>query len=433
MINKLTSKEVIEKHNQIMSQAVGHYAQVAFDRGEGSYLYDFEGKRYLDFAAGICVCNIGHCHPEVVKVAQEQSAKLMHTSSIGYYKENIEFAELIRQIGPPSMQDSKVIFVNSGSEAMEVALKIPRMVLRKSNIIAFLGGFHGRPMGALAATASNSAYRKGMTGLMVGVQHGIFPNVYRNPFGVHDSDKLSDICLEIVREIINHIAPAEDLAGILVEPQLGEGGYIPAPKRFIQGLRKICDKTDSVLIFDEIQTGFGRTGKMFAYEHFGIEPDVLAFAKPVGGGLPLGGVIATKELMDSWHVGSHGTTFGGNPVACRCGMKTIEIIQRDNLIENAVYLGACSTDKLNKAIKEIPAIGDVRGMGLMIGVELINKDGSPATDLIKDFMEEVPERGLVITKAGKSVIRICPALNITREQLDEGLNIIIQTVKDLSM
>jgi len=433
MGSKFTSKEVIEKHNQLMSQAVGHYVQVAFDRGEGSYLYDFEGKKYLDLAVGICVCNVGHCHPEVVKVTQEQIAKLIHTSSIGYYKENIEFAELIRQIGPSAMQDGNVIFVNSGSEAIEVALKIPRMVSRKSNIIAFLGGFHGRPMGALAATASNSAYRKGMSGLMVGVQHAIFPNIYRNPFGIYDPDKLSDICLEIVREIINHVAPAEDLAGILVELQQGESGYIPAPKRFIQGLRKICDETDSALIFDEIQTGFGRTGKMFAYEHFGIEPDVLAFAKPAGGGLPLGGVIATKELMDKWKVGSHGTTFGGNPVSCRCGMKTIEIIQRDNLIENAVNLGAYVTDKLNNAKKEIPAIGNVRGLGLMIGVELINKDGSPAIDLIKAFMEEVPKRGLVISKAGKSVIRICPALNITREQLDEGLNIIIQTIKDLSV
>ena len=432
MNSKFTSKEIIEKHNQLMSQAVGHYVQVAFERGEGSYLYDFEGKKYLDFAMGICVCNVGHCHPEVVRVVQEQAAKLMHTSSIGYYKENIEFAELIKQIGPPSMRDSKVIFVNSGSEAVEVALKIPRMVLRKSNIIAFLGGFHGRPMGALAATATNSTYRKGMTGLMVGVQHGIFPNVYRNPFGVHDPEKLSDICLKIVEEIIDHIVPAEDLAGILVEPQQGEGGYIPAPKKFIQGLRKVCDKTGSALIFDEIQTGFGRTGKMFAYEHFSIEPDMVAFAKSAGGGLPLGGVIATKKLMDNWLTGSHGTTFGGNPVACRCGMKTLEIIQRDNLVENAANLGVYAIDKLNEAKKEIPAIGDVRGLGLMIGVELVNKDGSPATDLIKAFMEEVPKRGLVVIKAGKSVIRICPALNISKEELNEGLDIIIETLKDLS-
>jgi len=432
MNNKISSKKVIEKHNQVMSQAIGHYVQVAFDRGEGSYLYDFEGKKYLDFAAGISVCNVGHCHPEVVKVVQEQTAKLMHTSSIGYYKENIELGELIKQIGPSSMRDSKVIFVNSGTEAIEVALKIPRMVLRKSNIIAFLGGFHGRAMGALAATASNPDFRKGMSGLMVGVQHAIFPNVYRNPFDVHNPDRLSDICLEIVREIINHVVPAEDLAGILVEPQQGEGGFIPATKRFIQGLRKICDETGSALIFDEIQSGIGRTGKMFAYEHFGVEPDVLAFAKATGGGFPLGGVIATKELMDKWLVGSHGTTFGGHPVACCSGKKTIEIIQRDHLIENAAKLGVYAKEKLNEAKKEIPAIGDIRGLGLMIGVELINKDGSPATNLLKTFMEEVPKRGLVITKAGKSVIRIIPALNITKEQLDEGLDIIIQMIKDLS-
>jgi len=433
MSKKLTSEGIIEKHNKLMSQSVGHYVRVAFERGEGSYLYDFEGKRYLDFAAGIGVCNIGNCHPEVVKVTQEQIAKLMHTSSIGYYKENIELAELIKEIGPPSMrEDGQVIFVNSGTEAIEVALKMPRMVLRKSNIISFLGGFHGRAMGALAATASNATFRKGISGLMVGVQHAIFPNVYRNPFGVHDPDKLSDICLEIVREMINDICPAEDLAGILVELQQGEFGYLPAPKRFIQGLRKICDETDSVLIFDEIQSGFGRTGKMFAYEHFGVEPDILVFAKPVGGGLPLGGFIASKKLMDKWLVGSHGTTFGGNPVSCCAGKKTIEIIQRDRLVENADKLGEKKKKKLNKAKKEIPTIGDVRGFGLMKGIELINIDGSPATKLLKAFLEEAPKRGLVITKAGKSVIRVIPPLNITKEQLDEGLDIIIGILKDLS-
>jgi len=432
MAREFNSKELIKKHHEIMADAVGHYVQVAFDRGEGSYLYDFEGKKYLDFAVGICVCNLGHCHPEVVSAVQEQAAKLMHTSSIGYYKENIELAEMILKNGPKSTQDGRIIFANSGSEAIEVAIRIPRMVLRRSNIIAFLGGFHGRPMGALAATASNASYRKGLTSLMVGVQHAIFPNVYRNPFGVHDPDKLSDICLDIVKDMIDHIIPAEDLAGILVEPQQGEGGYIPAPKKFIKGLREICDKTGSSLIFDEIQTGFGRTGKMFAYEHFDIEPDIIAFAKPVGGGLPLGGVIATKELMEKFAAGSYGTTFGGNPVSCVCGKKTLEIIQRDKLIENAAKLGEYATKKLNKAKEEVSAIGDVRGMGLMIGVELINNDGSPAVELIKKFMTEIPKRGVVITKAGKSVIRICPALNITKEQLDEGLNIIIQTVKDLS-
>jgi len=218
----------------------------------------------------------------------------------------------------------------------------------------------------------------------------------------------------------------------LVEPQQGEGGYVPAPKKFIQGLRKICDQTSSNLIFDEIQTGFGRTGKMFAYEHYNIEPDVIAFAKPVGGGLPLGGVIATKDLMEKWVAGSHGTTFGGNPVSCVCGKKTLEIILRDNLMENATQLGQFAMDKLSKAKEDIPAIGDVRGMGLMIGVELINSDGSPAEELIKKFMTEIPKRGVVITKAGKSVIRICPALNITKEQFEEGLDIILGTIKDLS-
>jgi len=432
MHTSVNSQGVIRKHHQIMSDAVGHYVKVAFDRGEGSYLYDFEGKKYLDMAVGICVCNVGHCHPEVVSAVQTQVAKLMHTSSIGYYKENLELADMLLENSPKSMKDGRVLFVNSGSEAIEVALKIPRMVLRKPTVIAFLGGFHGRSLGALAATASNANYRKGMTGLMVGVQHAIFPNVYRNPFGVHNSDKLSDICLNIVKDLINHTVSPEDLAGILVEPQQGEGGYIPAPKKFIQGLREICNQTGSKLIFDEIQTGFGRTGKMFAFEHYDVEPDIIAFAKPVGGGLPLGGVIAKKDLMEKWTTGSHGSTFGGNPVSCVCGKKTLEIILRDNLIENAAKLGKFAIDKLNQAKEDIPAIGDIRGMGLMIGVELINSDGSPAEELIKKFLMEIPKRGVIVLKAGKSVVRICPALNITREQLEEGLNIIIETIKDLS-
>lgn len=430
--NKLTSQEVIQRNLESMASTIGHYNEIAFDRGEGVYLYDFEGKKYLDMAVGIATCNIGHCHPEVVKEVQDQAARLLHTSMVGYYIENAQYAEKLKEVGPPSMRDGKVLFMNSGSEAIEAGLKMARMVLRRPTIIAFLGAFHGRPMGALAGTASAAAYRKGITGLMVGVQHAVYPYCYRCPLGHKSNETCGLACLNIVKELLKHTVPPEDLAGILVEPMGGEGGYLVPPKGFIEGLRKICDETGAMLIFDEVQTGIGRTGRMFAYEHFGVEPDILCFAKAAGGGLPLGGIISRKDLIDKWVTGSHGSTFGGNPVACRCGKKTLEIIQRENLIQNAEEVGQYIMERFNEAKKEIPAIGDVRGLGLMIGVELINEDGSPAAGLIKEVLEGASKRGVVLTKCGVSVIRICPALNISKEQADEGINIILQTIKDLT-
>jgi 4-aminobutyrate aminotransferase len=431
-MKKPSSQEVVQRHNTSMAPAVGHYQEISFDWGEGSYLYDFEGKRYIDLVVGIATCSVGHCHPEVVEKVREQAGRLMHTSSIGYYRENVEYAELIKQVGPASMRDGKVLFVNSGSEAIEAGLKMARMVTRRPTVIAFMGGFHGRPMGALAATASDSAYRKGITGLMVGVQHAVYPNCYRCPLG-HKSEKTCNLaCADLVRQMIKHTVPAEDLAGIIMEPMAGESGYIVPPSAFVREMRKICDETGACLIMDEIQTGFARTGKMFACEHHGVEPDILVFAKAVGGGLPLGGILARKELADKWVVGSHGSTFGGNPVSCVCGKKSLEIILRDKLTERAAVMGKFIMDKFNAAKKDVPAIGDVRGLGLMVGVELVTKDGSPDNALMKKVLAEAGRRGVVLVKAGDSVLRICPALNIPKEAAEEGINILIQTIKDMS-
>lgn len=430
-MEKISSQEVVQRHNTSMGPAVGHYQEISFDWGEGSILYDFEGKKYIDLVVGICTCNVGHCHPEVVEKIREQIGRLMHTSSIGYYRENVEYAELIRRVSPTSLRDGKITFVNSGSEAAEAGLKMARMVTRRPTVIAFMGGFHGRPMGALAATASDSSYRKGITGLMVGVQHGLYPNCYRCPLGYKSAETCNLACADIVRQMLKHTVPKEDLAGIIMEPMAGESGYIVPPTAFVREMRKICDETGACLIFDEIQTGFARTGKMFASEHHGVDPDILVFAKAVGGGLPLGGILAKKKLADKWVAGSHGSTFGGNPVACVSGKKTLEIILRDKLADRAAVMGKFIMEKFNAVKKDIPAIGDVRGLGLMIGVELITRDGKPDNALMKRVLAEAGRRGVVLVKAGDSVLRICPALNIPEEVADEGIDIVIQVIKDM--
>jgi len=429
---KLTQKDIVKSHTESVSETIYFITDIAFKSGKGYYLYDYDGKEYLDFAAGIATCNVGHCHPEVVEEVQDQVAKLMHTCITGHHAEYAEYAAEIKKVGPPSMKDGKIMFLNSGSEAIEAALKMARMISKRPIIISFLGAFHGRTMGALSATASAAKYRMHLSGLLTGVRHAIYPYCYRCPIG-HDSvDNCGEACINIVKELIKHIVPKEDLAGILIEPIAGEGGYLIPPNKFITELRQICDDNESLLIYDEIQTGFGRTGKMFAYEHAGVEPDILALGKAIGGGLPLSAILARKNLMDKWAKGSHGSTFGGNPVACRAGRKTLEIIQKDNLVDNANKVGSYIKEQFILAKDQIPAIGDVRGLGLMIGVELINKDGSQANDLILDLIKESAKRGVIITLCGNSVIRISPPINITREAANKGVDIIIQTLKDLS-
>ena len=430
-LSNISSREVLERTRASLAATVFRYSDVAVERGEGCYLYDYEGRRYLDFAAGICVNNVGHRHPEVVAAAKQQIERFTHVSSTGIYLENVVYAEKLKELAPPRMRDGKVLWINSGSEAVETGLKMARMVTGRPMIIAFMGGFHGRPMGALAATASAASYRNHITSLLVGVQHAFYPYCYRCPLGHKNRDNCDLACLSIVRRILTHTLPPQDLAGILVEPVAGEGGYLVPPREFLQGLRDICDETGALLIFDEIQTGIGRTGKFFGWEHFGVEPDILCLAKALGGGLPLGAVISRKDLFDRWPTGSQGTTFGGNPVSCVTGLKTVEIILRDNLMENATKIGEHIRNRFREAQKVLPAIGDVRGLGMMIGVEIINPDGKPAAELIKELVHECGERGVIVTKCGASVIRICPPLTLSMEQADAGVDVILEVIEDL--
>lgn len=426
------TKALIDRDLASVGSAIYRYTEVAFERGEGCYLYDVDGNRYIDFAAGIATNNVGHCHPEVVEAIKQQAEKLIHPAShIGYYEPYVAYVEKLKELMPEGLKEGKAILLNSGSEAIEAALKCARMVSGRSAVIAFMGSFHGRPLGAISVTASTGAYRKNLHGHLGGVYFAPYPYCYRCPLGYSSREECRDACFNFIDTIMTRLVDAEDLAAILVEPIQGEGGYIVPPDGFLKKLREVCDKTGAYLIFDEIQTGFGRTGKMFALEHWGVEPDIITMAKAMGGGLPLGGIFARKDIMEAWGPGSHGTTFGGNPVSCAAGLKTIEIIERDGLIQNAVEVGGFIKGEFEKAQKEVSEIGDIRGKGLMIGVEINKPNGEPAAEYIKEVVKEAGRNGVVLTKCGANVVRICPALNITKEIAAEGIGIIINAIRSV--
>jgi len=426
----LTSAQVIARDQAIVTPAIYRYTDIAMQRGDGVYLYDWDGKKYLDFVAGIATMNVGHGHPKVKEAIFDQVNTLIHGAShVGYMKPYVDLLEAVRAIAPGALKEGMGVLMNSGSEAVETAVKLARFVKHRPMILAFTDSFHGRPMGALALTATTPMFRQRMTGLLTGVHHIPYPNPYRCPTLHTDPAMCARASLNLIEKALQTVAPPADCAGIIVEPIAGEGGYIVPPDNFMPGLREICNKYDLLLIADEVQTGLGRTGKWFAVEHWGVEPDIIALGKAIGGGLPLGGVLARRELMAAWPPAAQGSTFGGNPVACRAGLATLQVTQAENLPAHAAELGAHLLARLRAAQADLPIIGDVRGKGLMVGVELINPDGSPAAELIKPLIKEIGEAGLALTKCGPSALRIAPPLVITREQADEGVNIILDVLR----
>lgn len=421
------SLNLIERDHATVPATIYRYTDIAFQRGEGVYLYDFEDNKYLDFVSGIATMNIGHCHPAVVDAICDQAHALIHGAChVGYMEPYVNVLESLKAIAPGDLHHGKGILVNSGSEAVETSIKLARYVTNRSMIIAFTESFHGRTMGALSLTASNPIYRHRLPSLLPGVYHTPYPYCFRCPLKHKSPETCQLACLNLVEKALQTVIPPEDLAGIIIEPIAGEGGYIVPPDGFIDGLRKICDLHGALLIADEVQTGLGRTGKMFAVEHWDVVPDVICLAKALGGGLPLGAILAKSELMDAWPPAAHGTTFGGNPIACRAGLATLRVIQEENLIAHATQVGNYIQRKFRKAQKKLPIIGDVRGKGLMVGVELINADGSPAGEIIKEIIKEIGARGIILTKCGNSSLRFAPPLIITKKQADEGACIIIE-------
>lgn len=405
--------------------------KLAVRRAEGVWIEDVDGNIFLDCNAGVAVCNTGHCHPEVVRAIQEQVAELIHMCGTDfYYRHMPALARKLDEIVPvPS--PTKTHFANSGTEAVETALKLAMHATGRQKFIAFFNSFHGRTLGSLSLTSSKVAQRRGFKRSVLDVTHVPYPNAFRHPFTGEQSDgaTVSRACLSWIEDrLFKTTTPPEEVAAIVVEAVQGEGGYIPAPQEFLDGLRRICDEHGILLIVDEVQSGMGRTGKMFASDHYGLKPDIVTLAKGLASGIPIGACVARADLMD-WKPGAHASTFGGNPVALASALKTIELLE-GGLVRNSAEVGAYIQDGLRSLARKHDCIGDVRGLGMMIGVEFVSGSGSrDAAPELRDRVEmECYKRGLILLGAGHNTIRWSPPLILARENADVALEIFDEAI-----
>jgi 4-aminobutyrate aminotransferase len=412
------AQAVIARDKAVMSPSYTRSCPLVVRRGEGAIIEDVDGNRFLDFNAGIAVVASGHCHPHVVDAVQRQAAELIHMSGTDFYYENmVELAETLTRLVPGG-GPRRVYFGNSGAEAVEAGLKLARSHSGRQQFISFFGSFHGRTMGALSLTGSKNIQKKGFGPFVPGVHHVPYANCYRCQY-----DKTPATCsVECVKHIedvvMKHLVPADEIAAIVVEPVQGEGGYIVPPRKFIDELQELARRHGILVVFDEIQSGMGRTGKMFAAEHFDATPDMLTLAKGIASGMPLSATVTRADVMD-WKPGQHASTFGGNPVAVSAALATIELLE-DSLMENAARLGAHIMDRIHDWPRRFPVVGDVRGLGLMIGIEMVRDQTTKERNAIaRDRMEELAfERGLLILGTGPNSLRLCPPLVITKDQAD---------------
>jgi len=390
-------------------------------RGRGVEVWDVDGNRFLDFAAGIAVCSTGHSHPQVVQVIKNAADDFLHISSDYWHERMTRLAERINELNPMG-EAVQVFMCQSGTEAVEGALKLARYVSGRPRFIGFLGGFHGRSMGSLSFTASKYTQQAGFFPTMPGVTHVPYPNHYRPLLA--GADQGSAVLEYIENVLFPSNVPASEVAAILVEPIQGEGGYLVPPDGFLAGLRALCDRHGILLIFDEVQTGIGRTGKMFASEHWGVAPDIMTLAKGLASGLPIGLVVAKKTLMEKWKRGAHGNTYGGNPICCAAALATLELVQRE-YAANAAEVGAYFLSRLRQMQQRFECIGDVRGKGLMIGAELVTDRASrkPAAALCQRVLTRAFHNGLLLLSCGVSTLRFIPPLMVTQAQVDEALQL----------
>ena len=397
-----TSAEWPDRDEAALAGVLPRITDVVAVRGQGAWLWDADGRRYLDFGSGIAVTNTGHCHPKVVAAVAEQAATLIHTSVVAHPTGMIRLAERLAGL-VPFMAEPQVFFCNSGAEAVDGSLKLARKVTGKPGVIAFRRAFHGRTLAATSLTTAKGKYREGYEPLL--------PSVTIAPYG--DLDGLD--------ELLALQAPGPNIGAMIVEPVLGEGGYVVPPAGWLAGLRERCDRHGVLLIFDEVQTGVGRTGRPFAAETFGVAPDVLLFAKGIASGLPLGGIIAPRDLMDRWPTGAHGSTFGGNPVSCAAALATLDILDEEGCYERARRLGRAAVERLAAA----PGPVDVRGVGLMIGVELRHKAAAEAVQA------RSLDDGLIVLLCGpgENVLRLIPPLTIADDEFEEGLDILVAALE----
>jgi len=424
--------------NQLYEQNFPHMAPVwsrifnfVADHAEGSYIYTEDGRKLLDFTCGIGVTNTGHCHPKVVEAIREQAGNFIHAqANLVIHKPMLQLIEELRQIAPPSIDS--FYFANSGAEAVENAVKIARVATGRQNVIVFSGSFHGRTVGTMALTTSKTVYRSGFGPLPSGVFVAPFPYAFRLKMTEAEA---SEYALEQLEYLLASQTAPKETAAILVESVLGEGGYVVPPKSFMKGLREICDRHKIMLILDEVQSGFGRTGKWFAFEHFEIVPDIITAAKGLASGMPLSGVFTRTDIMLKLDVGSIGGTYGGNAVACAASVASIRAMRDENMLENATERGIQLMTGIRKLQEEYPQIGDVRGRGLMIGTEfVVNGRADKAKPLVKEIIHKAEENNLLLLSCGTydNTLRWIPPLNVTSGQINDGLKIFEGALKEVA-
>jgi 4-aminobutyrate aminotransferase len=412
-----------------LTPILGRYFQRDWSHGEGHRLYDTDGKAYLDFANGIAVTALGHRHPRVTAAIHAQVDRLIGpVNALGFTAPISELATALAATFPDPLDS--VMFLNSGSEAIDAALKLARRVTGRPGIIAFRGAFHGRTYGATSVTTSNLNYRTGYEPMLPGVYFAPYPVAYPELGG--DEDAASEAALSALRALLATVVAPSMVGAILIEPVLGEGGYVPAPASFLRGLRDLCDEHGILFVADEVQSGYGRTGRMWAFEHAGIVPDVVCIAKAIANGLPLSAIVSSRAIQERWGRSAHGSTFGGNPVACAAGLAVLEAIREDGLVENAATRGAQLVAGLRKVAAEDDRIGDIRGPGLMVGVQFtVDKaTGEPDAALPDRLMADCADAGLLILTCGAvhETVRWIPPLDVTAAEIAEAVEIFGETL-----
>jgi 4-aminobutyrate aminotransferase len=426
------ARELVKKDERLISPSYGRFYPLVVESGKGCIVKDVDGNEYIDFNSGLVCMGIGQNHPKVVSAIKSQCDRFLHYSNTDfYYREVVDLAEKLAQITPGS-PEKKVYFGNSGAEAVEAAIKLAKWHSRKQLFISFISAFHGRTIGALSFTASKPAQKRYFSPLMPGVTHVPYPYCYRCPFKLTYPD-CKYWCVDFIDEyVLQKYVPPEDVAGVLFEPIQGEGGYVVPPPEYFQRLKKLADKYDFLLLDDEVQAGMGRTGKWFAIEHWGVEPDILCSAKSLASGLPLGATVAKAKIID-WTAGSHASTFGGNPLSCVAAMAVIDAIKEERLLENATKQGAHIMKRLEELEEHSEIVGDVRGKGLMIGMEIVEDKESkkPAPQKVAEIMTRSWKRGINVISCGASTIRIAPPIIVTRELVDSALDIIEDVTREV--
>lgn len=409
----------LARDHDALAGVLPRYYDVVAERGEGSWLVDVEGRRYLDLGAGIAVNTTGHCHPDVVAAVADQAATLIHTSVVVHHTLNVRLAERIADLCP-FLDEPRVFFANSGAEVVDGALKLARRLTGRPGVVAFRRAFHGRTLAATTLTTAKGRYREGYEPLLPGVYHAPYcvPHEHATP------EAAVAAALAGLDTLLALEAPPANVGAMIVEPVLGEGGYVPPPRAWLEGLRERCDEHGILLVFDEVQCGVGRTGLPFAAEAYGVRPDVLLFAKGIASGLPLAGIVAPRALMDRWPTGAHGSTFGGNPVACAAALATLDVLDRTDGYRRVSELGRGAVERLRREVGGSPAVRDIRGIGLMVGVELADKATTEAV------CKACLDAGVIVLSCGpdENVLRLVPPLTITHDELDHGLTVLCEAI-----